>query len=100
MLVTQNIDNLHCELLDRATTFGNFSKAGEGTNKYAFTEDVYEIHGNVLYMHCSDPNLACSKYPLFYKCPKLSEENLIPKCTECGSNMKPHCMFFDEAYSE
>ena len=24
----------------------------------------------------------------------------VPKCAECGANMKPHCMFFDEAYSE
>jgi len=56
MLVTQNIDNLHCELVDTTTTFGKFSKSNEGTPKYAFTDDVYEIHGNVLYMRCSDPN--------------------------------------------
>ena len=25
---------------------------------------------------------------------------LVPKCSECGNLMKPHCMFFDESYSE
>lgn len=25
---------------------------------------------------------------------------LVPRCRECGATMKPHCMFFDEAYSE
>ena len=25
---------------------------------------------------------------------------LVPKCEECGAVMKPHCMFFDEAYNE
>jgi len=25
---------------------------------------------------------------------------LVPKCAECNEPMKPHCMFFDEAYSE
>ena len=25
---------------------------------------------------------------------------MVPCCEECGEPMKPHCMFFDEAYSE
>ena len=25
---------------------------------------------------------------------------LVPKCSECQAPMKPHSMFFDEAYSE
>ena len=28
------------------------------------------------------------------------ETCIVPTCDECGKNMKPHCMFFDEAYSE
>jgi len=27
-------------------------------------------------------------------------KTLVPKCETCGKNMKPHCMFFDECYSE
>ena len=27
-------------------------------------------------------------------------QTLVPKCKVCGKNMKPHSMFFDEAYSE
>jgi NAD-dependent SIR2 family protein deacetylase len=31
---------------------------------------------------------------------RAHSECLVPKCEECGAPMKPHCMFFDEAYSE
>ena len=24
----------------------------------------------------------------------------MPRCNECNAPMKPHCMFFDESYSE
>lgn len=24
----------------------------------------------------------------------------VPVCKDCGENMKPHCMFFDERYTE
>jgi len=27
-------------------------------------------------------------------------KNLVPKCPKCESVMKPHCMFFDESYTE
>ena len=81
---------------------------------------VYEIHGNVHYMHCSDETQDHSRK--FLKGPTLADfeaaaaaaesktvtdeegrtQNfcLVPKCVECGAVMKPHCMFFDETYSE
>ena len=71
-------------------------------------------------MHCSDESLPCSRN--FLKTPSLQEfdqkarsaaqstitnedgttQNFcyVPKCSECGANMKPHCMFFDESYTE
>src|SRR5690242_16655785 len=53
-------------------------------------------------MHCSDEDKECSK--LFYKSPTLEEvediTNHVPACSECNAPMKPHCMFFDESYSE
>ena len=53
-------------------------------------------------MHCSDEEQEHSK--VFYRSPKLEDvkdkTNFVPLCSECGANMKPHCMFFDEAYSE
>jgi len=53
-------------------------------------------------MHCSDETQEHSK--LFYKGPHTAKENKetdgVPICKECGANMKPHCMFFDEGYSE
>ncbi len=66
----------------------------------AFTPHLYEIHGNVFYMHCEDESQEHSK--TFYKAPKDVKDklNTVPKCTECGKNMKPHSMFFTEAYSE
>ena len=61
-----------------------------------------EMHGNVRYMHCSDEDKECSLK--FFKAPELHEvhdrTNHVPKCTSCGEPMKPHCMFFDECYSE
>jgi NAD-dependent SIR2 family protein deacetylase len=68
----------------------------------AYTPHVYAVHGNTFYMHCKDEEEECSK--TFYKCPKGEEvkdkTNHVPKCKECGKDMKPHSMFFDENYSE
>ncbi len=68
----------------------------------AFTPHLYEIHGNVFYMHCEDEEQEHSK--VFYKCPSLKDvkdkQNHVPLCKECGKRMKPHSMFFDEGYSE
>jgi len=72
------------------------------TNNGAFTPHVYEIHGNVLYMHCS--NEESEHATVFKKTPSLKDikdrTNHVPKCEVCGKVMKPHCMFFDECYSE
>ncbi|TNV72520.1 hypothetical protein FGO68_gene9628 [Halteria grandinella] len=88
-LVTQNIDNYHTDVL------GKVVAKTEGTKEYAFTDNIYEIHGNVLYMFCITSG--CSKEKLFMKCPDNEE---MPLCKECGKPMKPHAMFFDEQYSE
>ena len=76
-------------------------------NEQAFTPHVYEVHGAVRFMHCVDQDKECGK--LIIPGPSLAEaeeyqaENksiLVPKCADCGKNMKPHSMFFDEQYSE
>ena len=83
----------------------------------AFTPHVYDLHGNIKFMHCIDEEAPCSKN--FKKCPTMEEfmiyrqkvveeegelvasgKALVPKCETCGKDMKPHCMFFDESYSE
>jgi NAD-dependent SIR2 family protein deacetylase len=94
MLVTQNIDNYHVDVISEA------QGREEGTPNFAFTDSVYEIHGNVLYMHCINKSGSCSIAFNFYKCPSTLTDDLVPKCRECGANMKPHAMFFDESYSE
>jgi NAD-dependent SIR2 family protein deacetylase len=78
----------------------NQQRGPEGTPIYAFTEGVYEIHGNVLYMRCSDESGECPKAPLFYKGPLTKTNQIVPLCKHCSRPMKPHCMFFDESYSE
>ena len=79
----------------------------------AFLPHIYEIHGSVLYMHCSDEEEEHSRK--FYKGPSLQEFEvyeasqkekgeevtcLVPKCPVCAKPMKPHSMFFDETYSQ
>lgn len=54
-------------------------------------------------MHCSaEVKDTCARN--FYKAPTLEEAtdrtNHVPKCKDCGAPMKPHCMFFDECYTE
>lgn len=102
-MVTQNIDNYDAQLIKASKTLGNAIKPEpEGTETYGFTPYVLEMHGNVRFMHCSDEDKECSR--LFFKAPELHEvsdrTNHVPKCASCGAPMKPHCMFFDETYSE
>lgn len=104
--MTQNIDDFHCQLIKQSkvlsTAEDKFFKGVLPVNNGAFSPHVYEIHGNVLYMHCSDED--SEHATTFVKSPTLAEvkdtTNHVPKCTECGKIMKPHCMFFDETYSE
>ena len=111
MLVTQNIDNLHTREIKNSkvlmsTPDKNFVKTAD--NKAAFTPHIYEIHGNVLYMHCSSEDKDHSNKlipgPTLEVAEEYAKQNngkvLVPKCKECGCDMKPHCMFFDENYNE
>ena len=53
-------------------------------------------------MHCSNEDAEHST--IFYECSRFDEvedrKNYAPRCKECDYPMKPHSMFFDEAYSE
>lgn len=123
MLVTQNIDDLHNRTIRESPIL---SKAKDNycvrndDNRVAFTPHVYEIHGSVHYMHCSQHDEDHSK--VFFKGPTIAEFEaayeaapekkitaedgtqynfcLVPKCGVCGAAMKPHSMFFDETYNE
>lgn len=58
MLVTQNIDDFHCQKIRESaklmkTTDISLEKY-QGDIPVAFTPHVYEVHGNSFYMHCSD----------------------------------------------
>ena len=57
MLVTQNIDDLHNKEIRQSRILSEAEdKYCELTdkNRAAFLPHIYEIHGNVHYMHCSD----------------------------------------------
>jgi NAD-dependent SIR2 family protein deacetylase len=106
MLVTQNIDDYHGLLIKDSKVLSGIKD--NNLDKYgfevplAFTPHLYEVHGNVFYMHCEDEESDHSK--IFFRCPKLSDvkdkQNHVPKCATCDKRMKPHSMFFDESYSE
>lgn len=71
-------------------------QAEAGTPGWQFTNDVYEIHGNIMYMRCFRE---C--HPTIYKIPpKESLETEFPKCSKCGDNMRPNVLWFDESYNE
>ena len=110
LLITQNIDDLHNRLVRQSkilmkTQDKYFVKTKN--NEQAFTPHVYEVHGAVRYMHCVEQEKECGK--LIIPGPTLAEaeeyqvknnRTLVPTCADCGKNMKPHSMFFDEAYNE
>lgn len=84
-LITQNIDNLH-------------QRAG--------SNNVYEIHGNLREMRCSEE---CSKevyeMPKEIKLKEIDEdltydEKKLLLCPKCGEDTRPNILWFDEYYNE
>ena len=74
MLVTQNIDDFHSREVEesKVLTEGNDPNYRvHDHSRVAFTPHVYEIHGNVRYMHCSDEEQGHSLK--FFKAPSLAE---------------------------
>jgi len=98
-LFTQNVDNFHPEAVGKDYLNERKSKV-IGSSDYGFTKDIYEVHGNIAYMRCSNlaEDHAVKCYPTIRR--EEFEANGMPKCKECGSNMKIHAMFFDECYKE
>ena len=71
-VITQNIDNLH--------------QAG-GSN------EVYEFHGN-------SRNLICTGCSKIHSAANVDLDKLPPKCSDCGSLLKPDFVFFGEPIPE
>ena len=88
MLVTQNMDDYH-EQLTRESHILN-------------SKDVHAIHGDALYMHCSDKDQEHSR--VLYNSQQLHQieekKNYVPLCGVCGKMMRPNVKFFDELYCE
>ncbi len=83
-LITQNTDNLH----RRA-----------GSNR------IYEIHGNIREIKCSNGCKKIQNLPEEIKGKNIDEdltdkEIRLLKCKECGDWMRPNILWFDECYDE
>ena len=91
-----NIDNLH-GLAKGKDYEKERAERKEGSADYAFTDGIYEIHGNVRYMRCSNEECDAKFFPAVSR---EEAKKALPKCKDCQSIMKPHCMFFDEFYQE
>lgn len=102
-VITQNIDGLHAQMAKQSKVLKQ-RKDGDkvpGSSNYAFTDHVVEIDGNMEFMRCSNSDKApcCNR---FYKSPNYSEvfESHVPKCKDCGKNMKIHAISYDDKYDE
>jgi NAD-dependent deacetylase len=71
-IITQNIDNLH-------------QKAG--------SNQVYETHGSLLSLSCTQCFLKTSSDPFIQN---LVDKGQIPVCPNCGSVLKPNVILFGE----
>jgi len=75
-VITQNIDGLH---------------------QLAGSKEVYELHGSVLRNYC----IKCGKfYDLEYIMNEDNCENGVPKCSKCGSIVKPDVVLYEEPLFE
>lgn len=87
-LISQNIDSLH-------------KKAGNSD------ERTYLIHGDHDFMRCGD-DCTSNLYPFPENIQlkgrnkdQLSERDIeLLKCPECGEDLRPHVLWFDEYYNE
>ena len=70
LIVTQNVDALH---------------------QLAGSKNVVELHGNIMMTRCS--NSSCSIEP--YRDEK-NHLNAVPKCSKCGSVLRPDVVLFGE----
>ncbi|MBT8495167.1 MAG: RNA polymerase subunit sigma [Deltaproteobacteria bacterium] len=87
-LVSQNVDGLHL-------------RAGNSLGR------TYQIHGNIDFMRCLDPECEPLFEPIPESVPQLSKEDLLDdegfaqlRCSSCGSPTRPHVLWFDECYDE
>ena len=71
-IVTQNIDNLH---------------------QMAGSKNVLELHGSVYRNHC----VKCRS---FYDFAYMKKNKGIPRCSKCGSIIKPDVVLYEEALEQ
>lgn len=98
-LMTLNLD-YHCQLIKSSEVLKTDSTEN-GDAMHGFTEGVYEIHGNIKYMRWfQEWNLYLYDVPRPSPNLESDSDEIIPKCTQCGSIMRPHILWFDETYTQ
>lgn len=70
LLVTQNVDGLH---------------------QLAGSRHVCEIHGNIMFSRCSNPNCTLERFR-----DEESHSVRVPECSICGSALRPDIVLFGE----
>ena len=98
MVVTTSIDGLMAKAMagvDSSTRAGK----EDGSEDFAMTEGVFEIHGNATYMR--SPDFTDKKW---YSCPSKADfeasGGAVPRCEESDSVMRPHIRLHLEPYLE
>lgn len=71
-VITQNIDGLH---------------------QAAGSKNVYELHGSVLRNYCE-------RCHAFYNLDYMMQADGVPKCTKCGSTIKPDVVLYEEGLDQ
>ena len=70
MLITQNVDGLH-------------ERAG--------SKNILELHGNIWKVRCTDCGIVSENHDL--------PIDILPRCSSCGSLLRPHIVWFGEMLS-
>lgn len=70
LLVTQNVDGLH---------------------QLAGSRNVCEIHGNLMYSRCANPNCTIERFR-----DEDTHSREVPRCPACGSALRPDVVLFGE----
>ena len=97
-LITQNIDNYHAELLQKSDIIKT-EVTEDGGKGHGFTNGVWEIHGNLLYMRWFK-EWWFDLYTIPPRNPDLTPEEQIPKWSKWDGIMRPHILWFDETYTD
>ena len=80
------------ELERRVPTFSLATQNVDGLHRRAGSENVLELHGNIVRSKCSVEGLEAE--------PRAGDESMPPSCPNCGAFLRPDVVWFGEALPE